>query len=503
MARANLQVFRNLRIQKPGVFLKEPKPGFNLLSQDDSFDITKRLGSSVVTFEETDQGTDMLSFTIKHGAQAEMETLAIGTRVQFEGGYNIERSDVKTKKIFFSGFVSERQPKFPDNGLLELGIVAEDGLFLMSRNKPGAIAYPSKKIEDPLHKRTFHFAEEISITDIVKGIAREYSIPFDENQVDIEPERDLIFTQANPVTQLAEETDLEFLSRILTGKGKVTKKKDEGKQLINARARMFMEWDVEKEQSRLNVIPESKLTTGKHISDITFTYHSDGGKLVKVDDFDPTNDAFFSKLIMKNVQIKENPDRANQEIQRNQDVGPVAKAKNRGSQIVEEIADPTFMEEYIVNEPKVIEDIRSGILPEGTLQLILAGKRNWDSFKHYFIRREQIWESVSTRMTAKIEEAETPPGKGTETSEDENVIGKASGGKGSKGTSRSLRRRQKSRVRQYGEEVSFTSHGSIFALCRQSYQLFFPVGYYSGFWYCFKLVHNFGPIYTMNVTVGR
>ena len=520
MTRYDLQVFRNLRLQTPEAFTKDPVPGFSRLEAPNitkkpnpSIDITKLLGSSTVTFEETDQGTDQLTFTIKHAAAVFIEKLSIGTRVEFRGGYNIERRDgTLTKKGFFNGFVSQRRPKVLDNGRLELEVVAEDALFLLSRNKPGTISYPSKIISGPMHNKNFHFKDKMKLSDIIRGIIKEYSIPI--KQISIDEDRDLEFTQARPFTQTSKESDLEFLTRIMTGRSKdgltPAKKKEEEEKLVNARARMFMEWDAEERVSKFNVLPESKLLGEAHFGGIFFQYHAEGGRLIPVREFDPTRDPSkeLTRLIMSNVQIKENADKASREIQRGQDVGSLAKLANQGSQLTEEIDDPYFLENWEVNEALVAADEKSvdgkpPILPKGTIISILRGEKNWDDYKRYFFLRTTVFEPTSRNLTNKPEETETPSGDGKESIPDGNVIGHGSGGEGSPGTARSFKVRQKRRIKQYGEEISFTCHGNIFALCRKSYSLIFPIGYYTGDWYCFKIVHKFGPTYKMDITVGR
>jgi len=513
MPEHELQVFREVRIQTPVAFIKQGKPTFGELPLSDSIDVTKLLGASTVEFEETDQETDRLSFTLRHGALGFMENTAIGMKVQFIGGYNIDRNDgVLTKKVFFNGFIAQRRPRFPDHGRLELELICEDALFLLTRNKPGAIAYPSKELKEPgpMTKRKFHYKKEMKISEIADGIVKEYGI--EVGQIDIDELDDETFTCASPLTQSNKETDFEFLTRILTGRSKdgvgPAKQRDKEQKLTNARARMFMEQDALTNESKFHIIPESKLVGGEHEGKITFHYHSEGGEIVPVDEFDPTNDPLTAdpKLIIKNVQIRENPDAGAKGTQHGQDVGPFAKGAHAGTQLTEEIDDPTFLEEYIVNEPQVIADATGpdAILTLDEAAAILGGQRNWDSYKHYFILRETIYHSTSRNIVSQAEEVETPPGAGEEPSEDEKTIGTVgSGGRGSKGTSRSAKRRGKGRIKKYGEELSFTCHGNIFTLCRKTYELFFPVGYYSGFWYCFKVKHKFGPIYTMDMTLGR
>jgi len=516
MPEHDLQVFRNVRIQTQTAFNAQPKPDFKELPITDSIDVTKLLGLSTVTFEETDLETDQLTFTIMHDALAFIESTSVGMKVQFLGGYNVERGDgVLTKKIFFHGFVSQVRPRFPDNGKLELELICEDGLFLLTRNDTGFVSYPAKQPagDEPgpgeNYKRDFHFKDKIKISEIVAGIVGEYGMTVE--QIDIDEEDDMEFTQEAPVTQSSKENDFEFLTRLLTGRSKdgvgPAKQRDKKQKLINARARMFMEPDPGSGEMKFHVVPESKLAGEDQQGDITFHYHSQGGEIVAVNDFDPTNDPLSKdpKLIIKSVQIKDNPDSGVKETQHSQDVGPLAKAKHRGTQLQEEVDDPTFIEEFIVNEAKVVADATGpdSVLGVDDVLATFAGKRNWDDVKHYHIKRTTIHHSASRKIVQNQEEVETPEGEGAESSEDEKVLGKGSGGRGSKGTSRSAKRTGKARIKKYGEELSFTCHGNIFTLCRKSYDIKFPTHLYSGFWYCFKIKHKFGPMYMMDLTLGR
>lgn len=501
MSRTDLSLFRKVEVQDPvdaGAFV----------------DVTRQLGSIPVIFEEEETVTDKLEFRIIHGAAFFIETLAVGNRVRFTGGYRADRSGIKTKKVFFNGPVSNIRPVFPDNGKLELVVQAEDDLFQLTRNKPGRVTYPGVKRDGQLYKRNFHFADSITISEIITGIVSEYNIPI--RQVKVDSEFDGPYKLTDPISQNESESDYEFLLRITTGRAiSERSERDRRKRpnkLINAHVRMSMEVNQDSGIAEFHAVPEEDLIGDE--ASVSFIYHSEGATRISPQKFDPTDKD--ATLIIKGVSISENPDQAaSKEVQRHQDVQPGAKGsdaltpredeiKPRGSQILEETIPPDFFDTHVIDEAKVKRDVDAGILvTSDVVGAVFAGTLKWVDVKHYFVLREAKFEAPSRNMSNKPEDLELPETPGTETSESEKVLGKSSGGRGSAGTKKSVSKVHKPRVKAYGQTLGFSCHGNIFVLCRRTYNVQFPVGRYTGAWFASRVVHTFGPTYIMEMQMGR
>lgn len=485
-------------------------------------DITRQLGSGVVTLTEETTGIDQLQFTIKHGAAFWIDNINEGMKVRLTAGYAVELFLQTTKRVMFEGVVSSFKPLLPDTGIPGLRITCMNRLFELTKEKPGRIAYPGIKIANhpPPYNRDFHFGVAMKISDIVQGILNEYGIPI--KQIRIEPAHDYEFQLHNPISQNEDETDWDFIQRLLTGHSNQTRRRVRQKKvnhLVNARARLFMEVDPIEQRALATVAPEADLIADTN-DDIRFVYQSPGVLSVDENEYDPTSN--ITDLMMRGASLSENKeDATGKEVQHRQDVKKGAKGRrsvgkaakptdpqNKGAQRKDVVSSgdgdkppPDLAFNYRINEQLVAKDLKSGKLPSGIniLSAVVSGQLKWKDVKKYFTPRQVA--NVPSGRT--IPGAKPIPRQASTPTGFTGSLGKGSGGKGAKGTQGSGEVVQGARIKKYGQTLSFSTRGNLFVLCRKSYPVEFPFGRYTGNWFLLKLEHRIGETYVMQVEMGR
>ena len=488
-------------------------------------DVTKQLGSSVVSLLQEESAIDQLSFQLKHGATYWIEKVIEGLKCRFTGGYAVDIPGRTTKRLVFEGIVTKYQPILPDNGKPEIKMVCHTELFKLTRSKPGRVTYPAIPVKGfPfLYSRDFHFRSHLKISDIVEGILTEHGIAI--KQIKIHPELDYEFTYGNHVSQNEDENDYDFVIRLLMGKSKKTQKDGGAKKkvnhLVNARARLFMEPDSSDGIQKVHVVPEDDLIADK--GTVSFVYQSPGLVSVNQAAYDPTSPN--AELVIRGISLRENKqDAAGKEIQHHKDVKKNARGRrsvgsavqpsdtlNKGAQRKDVLSgsdgdnppsDLGF--NYRINRELLVKDQKAGLLPKGLaigslFSGTLSGQYKWKDVKKYFVPRQTSFVPSARAL---------PGGKGvprqaTTPTGFTGGLGKGSGGKGAKGTKASGVQIQKPRAKKYGTTLSCWTHGNVFVSCRRSYEMKFPFGRYKGLWYLYKLEQRWGDTFKVQVEFGR
>ena len=498
-------------------------------------DVARQLGSSTVSLIEEVDAIDQLVFTIRHGATFWIETIREGLNCKLTAGYAVDVLGQTTKRMMFEGIVTSYEPILPDNGKPELRVVCQNRLHELTKRKPGRVTYPSIPIPNyPYpYQRKFNITDKpLAISDIVRGVLEEHGIPI--AQISIDKQHDYAFDITDPISQNEDETDYEFLQRLLTGKSSKTRRRPKGEKktnhLVNARARMFMEVDPVQQVSKVHVVSEATLVLdgvrdAQQRSDqlwsfpplpgggvplvprgnVHFTYNVPGTQKADETEYNPL--ATDANLVIRGVQLRENrEDATGKEIVHRQDVtnkakgrrsvgqavkstDPVNKGAQRSDLLTKKSSDPPpsdFAWNYTLNHELVLRDRNAGILKIGDLSgAVTSGRVGWTEVKKYFIPRQvshppsarTIPKSVDIPRTATTPTGFTGDDKGTQV--------------------------QDNRIKKYGTTLSCWTHGNIFVLCRKSYDIFFPFGRYTGAWFLTKIEHQWGNTYRMTLEFGR
>lgn len=349
MPKESLEGFRKVEIQVPGTPILPPFAPALVFN-----DVTRDLGSSDLTVEESDEAIDSARFTIKHNADLWIENIVYGMQVRIEGGYMAKKGQglfgkggEQVSRIYFQGIITDWNPVFPDSGKPELEITCHTNLYNLTKRRPGRVTYPTRirapitalvpdlvpldaallpptvfptdptnpgfapsgspaNVPEPEYARLFHFRQEggtIKMSEIISGILKEYGLNI--KQVKIDDEDDYEFTLADPISQNETESDFDFILRLLSGKTELTSD-DPSKEnvVINGRARIFEEYDHKTQSTRVNVVPEHDLI--QDVGTEKFFYHVLDAQRLDIVNYDPTSKG--AQLIMRNISFEDNPD---------------------------------------------------------------------------------------------------------------------------------------------------------------------------------------------------
>lgn len=522
-----LESYRRLRLEAPSYSVKEevvvpvepqspPTPEedvASLLEQGSGkmVDVSYNLGGSTVEFLETDLGIDRLSFTLRHGAEGWLDHLRVGYRAIFEGGYAQEISGVQTRRTFIDGVVSRMSPVFPDSGVPELQVTVESLLFLLTRNRPGKVSFPNAgdSPEDLLHRRVFHLGRStIRMSEIIKGVVEEYGI--EVAQIRIDPEHDSEFDATHVVTQQEDETDFDFLLRLVTGRSRnsapgrraIGTAQDEAENpTINGHARMFMEFHPLSGKPVFRVVPEKELLSDRGA--LKFLYQSAQSRrhrIIPSSQYDPLSPT--AELIIKNVSLSDDPDTARgKETQVVSDVSTDPQVGDEGAQQkeVSVFGDKLFIGTVI--EPILKEAIAKKEIASAELLDPVAGRFGKRAIGAYYTQPQTKFQPAGTKLSNDPDKNKKKPGAAPASAPTQ-VLGSGSGGDGAPGTADSVSRDKGDKYRRFGQSLSFETHGNIFMLKARAYQVELGVGRYDGFWYATKVTHVFGKTYRMKVEMG-
>ncbi|MBX4215732.1 hypothetical protein KW797_02195, partial [Candidatus Parcubacteria bacterium] len=273
-------------------------------------DYSNDLAEDPVTIEEVAFGIDSLKFTIVKRAESLLNSIQRAMRVRFKGGYLFGRQE-----WIFDGRISSWKPHFPDSGQVRLEVTAYSALWLLTRRKPGCVYYPSIPFPLTLYTRVFHFGTSIKLSAIVKGIIAEYSADIKLGSFSIPKERDFEFTLYNPVVQNEDESDFDFVARLLRGRAGTTDKVfhnwlEEAQRHGHAVFFSETKGSGAKPETVFHVIPEADLVADDNKTDISFVFHRKDSDtpLVNADTYVP--DADDARIPIHDVSVEENQDAA-------------------------------------------------------------------------------------------------------------------------------------------------------------------------------------------------
>lgn len=478
-----------------------------------------------VDFEETDSGLDEASFLISNAAVVWAAHMSEGIGVRLHVGYTGQNRSMQ--RLRFDGKVSDFSLQCGANGHLEIDVKVSTPFMDLQANTVGSVTYPGNKSNRDLHQREFHFKDKIKISEIVAGILGEYRLPV--GQITIEPKRDYEFTQLNPIRQAEDETDLQFITRLLTGKtGRgLNFGKKKGQKLVNARARMFWEVDPLDNKAKAYVAPVSKLMQdrGTHTLIPTFST-SQEMDFSQMDLFSP-----FSHLPMESGwRLDSNPNRASgREVQFHQDVPPDAKGNrtvgsgatgdvNRGAQKRDVIQKDKklskqpddflkFWSNYRLDRKAIREATQRGDLKKGTeldiIQSLAAGdgRYTWETVKKYFRRRETKHVPSGRKVPGSAKLPKKPPKTPTRPA---GTLGRGSGGQGAAGTANSSEDVYDQMPFKYGLSWELTTYGTPFFSARKIYPVkTTALANFAGDWYCDKASHSIGEVWKIKIHLSR
>lgn len=406
-------------------------------------------------YEDNAFKTDMLVFTIIRGAISYMDTLTRGTKVKFFGGY----SEAQDYSLLFNGVIANMQPIFPNGGIPRLKVIVYDYSYLLTLNKPGNVSYPSENC-----KRGWGRVDEIKLSEIVKGIIGEYSeLRWDDRSVAIPQGYDKKYSLKSPMIQKEDESDWDFVHRLLQGSKSTARKSLVGNTGTDLGAQCIAFVEMRGSDPWFYVVPEQQAKEEKGL--VTFAYQMEGVPLIQ--NFDPT--ASDAALFIKDVDVRENANHSKTKPKK------VVTLNSNGTRTVTTYDDAGAIEETVVYELDVevlAQDEAKGLIKASDVQIGTA-----DAFE----RVKKYWKPIETKY---------PPSSTVKAP----VEGGAGGGEQTV---------EPITVDQLGWELSCSSRGSIYLYAKRSYEVKNLGGKYSGFWFLESVEHEFRDVYTCNLNFTR
>lgn len=489
--------------------------------------VTQLLGTTAVKFEEEINQLDQLTFSIVHGAFIFAANMNIGDRVKFSAGYRNEETGGGTPtRPFFDGYVSSMTKKYGENGRITLDVVAYDVRWRLTRNKPGALAYPAPKYDGEIYPRPWRAGTKgpdgkaaLKLSEIVQGILDEHKIPMGTFKINPDPRVDHVFTFIDSIVQNADETDFQFVLRLLTGTGqsRFTGVYKDERRAVNGNAIWFMEVDPLSAAAQLFIVDEASVL-GQQGS-VAFQWQGVGFPKVPEKDYDPT--APDAVIIAKTVEVKRNmelarnrPQRLRKDVQTGA-VGPAGKSAAaltaagsvRGQESAVFDQGPTWLPRLggqSFDDGVLIANGVADLPSKPTVPPGLATPGRSDQLNQWAPGREVRYEAPSREIAApgagalpKVPNPAPPPPVtlppgAPQTRQAENPPNPA--------TTKPIGER----IQKFGETATLSCPGNIFTQTRRTYSLALPIDLDSGDdWFAKKISHEIGLHYNMTVELGR
>lgn len=505
-------------------------------------DISSLVKNSPIKVQDNAIGIDSLEFSIYVGASFFIDTLFRGMEVRFKGGYLKGHSE-----WLFDGYIHDWKVKFPNSGKPYINIICHDRLWLLKQVVPGRITYPTLPTKNISYARTFNIIPdkkaEITVSEIVNGILADYEEVITVGSITIPVAYDWTFNIKNPISQNENESDYDFLMRLLTGKkgaggGRKVVPGNSKESGVYAHCLFYMETGGvdDAPDTKFYIIPEDELllNTPKDDTDlgaigaalsgvvdvpgvtdggdkIEFYYHIQGGEIVTPDGYNPGGKP--AKLIMKDVTVSENQDMSDsQDVERIQE-HPRRKKKGDGSGAADNPdADdqassretvegeggeaPESWAYYELDESKVEAAESAGAFKEfddfALFTQVGQFQRKWNwgdssapgPVRRFWKRKDIVYEGSGSQIDS-------------DGSSDSASAARGSGGK--------------PKVRTHPERrgkwgLTLTAripNGNPQCLAKSIYTLHGLLARYSGEWFLDKVTHNFHQRYTMSVEFKR
>jgi hypothetical protein len=499
-----------------------------------TMDVTENLGKTTVKFEEELNKLDRLTFSLVHGGEVYAELLDIGDPVTFEGGYRWDQAGSGTPtRVFFKGFVTEPSIKCAGGGRVIVDVTAQDVRWLLTRNKPGSLTYPAPKYDHEIYPREFRKGVKgpggvtgLKISDIVKGILEEYAPTLKIGKMKILEDDDYLFTFDNPIVQNADETDFQFVLRLLTGEGqsRFTGVHRDERRVVNANAVWWMEPNPLTGEAEVHIVNEEEALKEQGL--VEFIWQGEGFEKVPEADYDPT--AMGARIICKELTFKQNLDLArNREVRVQKDVQKKAKGKKGKTQATQATepngvrgeesersdedqspaAIQSFLDTHEIDEAKVRASGAANAATAGLeiFRKVSSGQARLSQYRHFFKPKEVRQEATSRAITSKPGDADRPEKPEAPATDTPLPPGAP---KAKKKTKKPKKLKPLGeRIQKFGFTVSASGvHGNIFMQARRMYKVKAPVPRYAPdghVWFCHKVIHEFGQLYTMSWEMGR
>ena len=122
-----------------------------------------------VTYEESADLLTHLNFTVDKFADILLYYFHIGQRILLKGGYYSDNEN--SYRDVFSGAVTRIRTRFTEEGRITFSVECMSYGFTKLGKNPKNFVYPDKK-----SSRSFAQTEQMSVSDIIKGIAKENNI---------------------------------------------------------------------------------------------------------------------------------------------------------------------------------------------------------------------------------------------------------------------------------------------------------------------------------------
>jgi len=163
-----------------------------------------------VTYEESADLLTHLNFTIDKHAEVLLYYFHIGQKILLKGGYYSDNEN--SFRDVFSGTVTRIRTRFSDTGRVSFSIECMSYGFTRLGKNPKNFVYPDKK-----SARTFAQSEQLSVSDIIMGIAKENKIAI--GTIDLSTEGRKVNYDKISVRYQKNMTDWAFLKQLAKDMG--------------------------------------------------------------------------------------------------------------------------------------------------------------------------------------------------------------------------------------------------------------------------------------------
>lgn len=163
-----------------------------------------------VTYEESADLLTHLNFTVDKFADILLYYFHIGQRILLKGGYYSDNEN--SYRDVFSGTVTRIRTRFTEEGRVTFSVECMSYGFTRLGKNPKNFVYPDKK-----SSRSFAQAEQMSVSDIIKGIAKENNLAI--GIIDLSTEARKVNYDKISVRYQKNMTDWAFLKQLANDMG--------------------------------------------------------------------------------------------------------------------------------------------------------------------------------------------------------------------------------------------------------------------------------------------